>query len=228
MSFDTKDQDNGPQPFIRQEPKRRTIEHDEDESESRPAGGGGLGCALVGLVIVAVAILIGAALFLPPFSVGDRFFGTPFAPLNAQSASTTSNGLTIGLDPANAGSGFGVRIKVIKPEVFNGTSAASAEDAAWLKMARASLPQTLTLLSPIYQIDKQGTAPDVMLTFAAPQGADLAQVDVFRYDAQINRWQFVPAHPSSDGKAIVANVTADPPPPAPALSHPHSPLAHRS
>src|SRR5262245_24369151 len=83
MSLDTKDQDTGPQPFIRQEPKRRTVEHDEDETESRPAGGGGLGCALVGLVIVAVAILIGAALFLPPFSVGDRFFGTPFAPLNA-------------------------------------------------------------------------------------------------------------------------------------------------
>src|SRR5260221_10285951 len=99
---------------MRKEPKRRTIEHDEDESESRPAGGGGLGCALVGLVIVAVAILIAAALFLPPFSVGDRFFGTPLSALNAQTASTTSNGLAIGLDPANARSGFGVLIKPIK------------------------------------------------------------------------------------------------------------------
>ncbi len=67
----------------------------------RSNSGGGLGCALVGLVIVVVLGLVGVALFLPPFSLGDRLLGTPFAPLNLQAQNQTLSGLTVALDPNN-------------------------------------------------------------------------------------------------------------------------------
>src|SRR5689334_22175182 len=100
MSLDN-NADNGPQPFIRQEgPRRRSRQEDP---APKPGASGGAGCALVGLVIVLVIALIGVALFLPPFSVGDRLFNTPFAPLGAQNASFASDGLTVSVDPANPG-----------------------------------------------------------------------------------------------------------------------------
>src|SRR5262249_29816923 len=67
---------------------------------------------------------------------------------------------------------------------------------------------TLTLLSPLFQIDSQGTASTVTLSVAAPQGSDLTQVDLFQYDTQANRWQFVPAHPSPDGTTMTATIKA--------------------
>src|SRR5712692_10306501 len=167
MSFKTDEENSGPQPFIRQEAQSK-----RQSTQVRAAGSGGLGCALLGVVIVIVAVLIGVALFLPPFSLGARLFGTPYVQLNQQTSSAAQNGLTVAVDPANVGSGFGVRLKTIKPEVFNGQAAPNAEESAWLKAARASLPPTLTLLSPLYQIDSQGTASTVSLTVTAPQGAD--------------------------------------------------------
>jgi hypothetical protein len=148
---------------------------------------------------------------LPPFSIGDRLFGTPFAPINVQSPSVSLSGLTIAIDPSattKTESSLGVRLKAIPPEVFQGKTAAANEDAAWLRAARAALPTTLTLVSPVYQIDKQGAAESVSLSIAVPQGANSALLDMYRYEA--GRWQFMPAHLSKDGAALVSGVNALP------------------
>src|SRR5262245_44878194 len=111
MPFEVKD--TGPEHFVRQKPqtKRRTVETVAAPNQrSRPRGvGGGLGCALVGLIVLMVIVLIGVGLFLPPVSLGERLFGTPYAALNAQSPGLSSGGLTVAVDPANVGNGFGVR-----------------------------------------------------------------------------------------------------------------------
>src|SRR5258707_3970852 len=131
--------DNGPQPFIRQKGPSRRRDWQPNPAPKQGASGG-VGCALVGLVIVLVAALIGVALFLPPFSVGDRLFNTPYAQLGAQNASFASGGLTVSVDPASPGSGFGVRVRPVAYEVFAGQTAARPEDAAWIKAARSALP----------------------------------------------------------------------------------------
>ncbi|MEP7288539.1 MAG: hypothetical protein ABI947_22535 [Chloroflexota bacterium] len=206
MSFDINNEDNEPQPFIRQEsqPKRRGT-----QPASRTSGGG-LGCALVGIVFVLVAVLIGIALLLPPFSLGERLFSPPYTQLNQQNTSTSVGGLTVALDPANAESGFGVRLKVISYEVFSGQTAPEPEDVTWITAARGALPQSLTPLSPIYLIEKQGTIPGAVLTIAVPQGAEVTLIDLYRYDLQTSRWQFVASHPSDDNKTLIANVKALP------------------
>jgi hypothetical protein len=206
MSSNFNSGDTGPQPFVREKARRNNSQDTvvPGKTAPRPRSGGGLGCALIGLVVVIVIVLVVVGLFLPPFSIGDRLFGTPFAPINAQSPSASLSGLTIAIDPSattKTESSLGVRLKAIPPEVFQGKVAAANEDAAWLRAARAALPTTLTIVSHVYQIDKQGTAEAVSLSIALPQGANAAQLDLYRYEA--GRWQFTPAHLSSDGTTLV-------------------------
>src|SRR5205807_7842732 len=115
------------------------------------------------------------------------------------------------VDPANPGSGFGVRLKTIPPEVFLGRAAASQDDAASIRLARAALPSSLSLLSPVYQIDRQGTAPaSLTVSVVAPANSDIGKLDLYRFDVQGNRWQFLPSHSDADGKALVARVATVP------------------
>jgi hypothetical protein len=215
MSFDLNGGDAAPEPFIRQKPQKKrqrskppVVDRPKPQPRSNANDGGGLGCALVGLVILTVIVLIGVGLFLPPFSLGERLFGTPYIALNAQSPNAGMDGLTIAVDPANPGNNFNVRIRAISPDVFLGRTAANQEDAAWIRVARAALPSPLTLLGPVYQIERQGAAPgSLTLTVNAPAGADpITGYDVYRCDVPGNRWQFVPAHPSDNGTALVASV----------------------
>ncbi len=172
---------------------------------------GGLGCAIAGVVLVLVIVLIGIALLLPPFLLGDRLFNKPFAALSQQTPGTALNGLTLSLAPGTSSNGFGVRLQSVAPEVFTGQKAASVDDATWIRMAHAALPSSLTLISPVYQIETQGTAPSaVSLTVALPPNSDSTKVDLYRYDVQDNHWQFIPAHPTADRAAMVAQVTTMP------------------
>src|SRR5258708_36851563 len=145
--------------------------------QSSGGSGGGLGCALAGIIVLIVIVLIGVALFLPPFSVGERLFGTPYAALSAQSPSASQGGLTVSLSSADAGSGFGGRIKTIASGGLMGQAAPKAEEPTSIRAAHSALPTTLTLVSPLYRIEKQGTtkAP-VTLSINVPQGADVSQL----------------------------------------------------
>src|SRR5258708_17299229 len=130
---------------------------------------GGLGCAIAGVVLVLVIVLIGIALLLPPFLLGDRLFNKPFAALSQQTPGTALNGLTLSLAPGTSSNGFGVRLQSVVPEVFTGQKAASGAAATWIRMAHAALPSSLTLISPVYQIETQGTPPSaVSFTVAWP------------------------------------------------------------
>ncbi len=217
MSLDPNGGNAAPQPFIRQKPpkkKQRSKSTDVDSPSAKPQPrsttneGGGLGCALAGLVILTVIVLLGVGLFLPPFSLGERLFGTPYLALNAQSPSARVDGLTIAVDRTSPGNDLNVRIRTISPDVFLGQAVAKQEDAAWIRVARAALPSTLKLIGPVYQIEKQGAAPaSLTLTINAPAGADpITGYDLYRCDVPGNRWQFVPAHPSDNGTALVASV----------------------
>jgi hypothetical protein len=155
--------------------------------------------------------LVGIALLLPPFSIGDRLFNTPFAALSQQTPGTTLNGFTLSLAPGTSSNGFSVRLKSVTPDIFAGQKAASADDATWIHTARAALPPSLTLSSPLYQIEAQGTAPNAFtLSVAVSQGADSAKLDLYRYDSKDNRWQFVPARLSADSKSMIAQVKTVP------------------
>src|SRR5258708_12065172 len=144
--------------------------------QSSGGSGGGLGCALAGIIVLIVIVLIGVALFLPPFSVGERLFGTPYAALSAQSPSASQGGLTVSLSSADAGSGFGVRIKTIASGVLMGQTAPKAEDATLIRAAHSALPTTLTLVSPLYRIDKQRTPqPPLTLPTNLPPPPDFSQ-----------------------------------------------------
>jgi len=170
-----------------------------------------LGCALAAVIILVVLALVGVAMFLPPFSVGERLFSTPYKSLSAQSSSLSQNGLTLSVDPAKAGSGFGVRISAIASGVFEGQTAPNAQDAAWVKTAHAALAPALTLVSNVYGLQSQGPVPaSLSLSIAVPQGMNATQLDLYRFDSQAGRWEFVPAQPSPDAATLVANVKSVP------------------
>ena len=145
-------EDTGPVEFTQPQGRR--------PSAPRPSGvGGGLACALVGLIVLVVIVLIGVALFLPPFSIGDRLFGTPYSALNGQSPSTSQGGLTVAVSTADATSGLSVRFRSIAPAVLTGQTAPNSDDAAWVRAAHNALPATLKLVSPIYKIDQKAAVP---------------------------------------------------------------------
>src|SRR5689334_1316932 len=112
MSYDDNDEynDEGERPEPVQAIDTRSV---------RPTGGG-LGCALAGVVLVLVIILIGVALLLPPFLLGDRLFNKPFAALNQQTPSIALNGLTLSLASGTSSNGFGIRLQSVEPDVFTG------------------------------------------------------------------------------------------------------------
>src|SRR5258708_18291780 len=130
--------------------------------------------------------------------------------MRAQSPSALKGGLTVSLSSADAGSGFGVRIKTIASGVLMGQTDTKYEDATLIRAAHSALPTTLTLVSPLYRIEKQGTtkAP-ITLSINVPQGADVSQLDVYTYDIQAARWQFIASH-SADPAALVAQVNTLP------------------
>src|SRR5258708_14553254 len=105
--------------------------------------------------------------------------------MRAQSPSALKGGLTVSLSSADAGSGFGVRIKTIASGVLMGQTAPKAEDATLIRAAHSALPTTLTLVSPLYRIEKQGTtkAP-ITLSINLPQAPDLSQIDLYTSDIQ--------------------------------------------
>ncbi len=182
-----------PQPFVRQ-PER--------ELEENGKRGAWLGCPLMGLVGIFALVLVGVALLLPPFSLGERLFGTPFVALSQGAPRATYEGLTVAVNPARPGS-LSVRIGKYGAE---GSAGAARE-------AFSVLPGRLSATSPVYQIEKRGSASDkVTLTFAVPQDAQsqIDQLDLYGYDAVEKSWRFVPAQPSPDRAALVATLPALP------------------
>jgi len=167
---------------------------------------GRFGWLIAAVVVLAVIVLIGMGLMLPPFSLMARLFGAPYIVLNAQSPSVSQDMLTIAVDPANPGS-LSARIKAIKPPNDDDWGVGvDQEDVGWLRSAHMGLLRYHHLSSPLYRINTGGTPPDVVsVSIGIPAGTDASSFDLYEYDVQKN-WQFIPAHPSNDGTALVASV----------------------
>ncbi len=145
----------------------------------------GLGCALSVLALTFAAMLTFLALLLPPFSLADQLFGTPFTALN--------NRLTFGdlVLTAGGSSSLNIRLSSLSPAALSGLP---EPDDDLLRQARAALPKTLAPLSTIYRLEHRGTPPELLtLAFALPAGVEPAQADLYGYDAALGHWQFIPA-----------------------------------
>jgi len=187
---------------------------DEDTGEHVPQPApqsGGCGCWLPGLVtgfLVVVLLVIGA--ILPPVNLPQRLFGISlFGPLytmlTAQSNAvrTTDGGLTLVVDPADAGQDFGVALNGV---AMNDFMAGSAVSGAWVPEALAAVPPNLALQSNVYTLETTGTAPGA-LTFNVTVSPGLGStdiLDVYGYDSDIDQWRFVPSHLTAPGTLTAA------------------------
>ncbi|MFN8527720.1 MAG: hypothetical protein U0670_03815 [Anaerolineae bacterium] len=191
------------------EPNTRPIPLDPDALPPEQRHGGGIGCWLTGtatLLTVGVLLLVG--LLLPPFSLYDRLFGTQYVPLSATSNAASADGLTVIVDPAAPGDGFGVALSSLPMQSFLATDS-SAE--TWQREAFAAQPPNLALQSPVYTIDTTGEAPDsVTLALDVPDSVASTDIlDLYAWDVARSEWRFVPAHPGEGGK-LIAQVSASP------------------
>lgn len=164
-----------------------------------PQKRGGCGCWITGAAtLLTVAALIVVGLMLPPVNLYDRLFGTQYAMLTSEANATANDGLTLIVDPQDAGSEFGVALDNIPLQTFlTGNTSAGA----WVPEAIAAQPINAALQSPVYSIETTGTAPEVVtLSLDAPSSVTSDVLDVYAWDTQNAVWSFVPSHASADGK----------------------------
>ena len=182
---------------------------DEDTGQHVPqpqSRRGGCGCWLPGiLTALVVAVLVFVGLILPPVNLlqkllGVSLFGPSYTMLTAQSNAirTTDGGLTLVVDPADAGQEFGVALNGVN---LNDFVAGSASSGAWVPEALAAVPPNLALQSNVYILDATGKAPaSVALNFTIPQTVGSTDIlDVYAYDAKNDEWHFVPSHITAPG-----------------------------
>jgi spore germination protein YaaH len=158
-----------------------------------PRRSGGCGCwipALLTLFVVGTLVVVG--LFLPPVDLWNRLFGVQYATLSAEANAIAESGLTLVVDPANPGSGFGVALDAMPVNTFL-TGGAGVE---WLPAARAAAPPNLALQSPVYTIQTTGAAPEtVTLNVNIPASVGSPDVlSLYGWYQQPGTWRFLPSH----------------------------------
>jgi spore germination protein YaaH len=172
---------------------------------------GGIGCWIIGLIALIVAVvLIVLALMLPPFNLANRLFGTQYVMLDSVNNATRSDdgAVTLVLDPADAGSDFGVNLTTVSRDTFQNSTASADQPGSWIAAARAAIPPYLSLQSAVYDLQTTGNAPD-RATFDIQIPANITNrdmLDVYGYEISTGRWTFLPAQPNEAG---TLTVTAD-------------------
>ena len=141
------------------------------------------GCGvLAGLGLVAVVL---AVLFLPPFNLAAGLGG--FEVLNAASPTASHpDGITVTL----IGEGpLRLRLGSVPREGFLEGSADRIYPGA-----RAAIPSSLEMKSPLYRLDPQNEAP-VRVEIVIPNAAEpYHTLDLYRWDEERGMWVFVPGH----------------------------------
>jgi hypothetical protein len=159
--------------------------------------------------IALVVILILVALWLPPFSLGQRLAGNgePETPAAAPELAP-DNGLTIPgvFELAVSGPSEGVRVVQVSQAEFTGPTA----DASW-QTAVAAIPAERRLQSDVFIII--AGEPDHAVTGQAaitiPSGAaPVAELDLMGWNG--SRWVFVPHTVSGDARTITSQERALP------------------
>ncbi len=165
------------------------------------------GCAVGALIatLLLVVVLVGVALLLPPFSLLEQFTGPQFVALDAETPGVSHpDGLTLTIDTAQPGEGFGVALNALDVASFN----SGAAEAEWAAPARAALPPALTLLSPVYAIESEGETPGaIALRINTPAGAEPNDtVDLYGYSRANDAWEFIPSQFAEGSAAIVTDL----------------------
>ena len=172
-----------------------TLVHDDTQRiPPQPRPRSGCGCwipALLTLFVVGVLVVIG--LFLPPVNLWDRLFGVQYAMLDADANAVQVEGLTLVVDPADPGQGFGVVLDALPMTNF------MAGVPEWTA-ARAAIPFDLALQSPVYTLDTTGQEPDTLtLDLVIPPAGSADLLSVYGWYPQRGGWEFIPARLSAAG-----------------------------
>lgn len=158
---------------------------------------GGCGCVLPALLtgfVVMVLVIVG--LFLPPVDLWNRLFGVQYAVLSANANAVAADGLTLIVDPADPGSGFGVVIDSIPARDF-----LAGTRGDWAAEALTAAPPYLALQSAVYSIDTTGTPPSsVTLNVNVPlETANPDLLSLYGWETQTDQWRFIPSRFNSTG-----------------------------
>lgn len=169
-----------------------------------PRRRGGCGCWLPAiLTLLMAAVLVAVGLFLPPVDLWNRLFGVQYAMLDSSANAVKDGGLTLVVDPAAPGAGFGVVIEPLAASAFE----SGAGGAEWAS-ALASRPPFLALHGQVYRIATTGAPPEtITLDLEIPAGSSTDLLSVYGYMPADGEWHFIPARASGGSlTALVASV----------------------
>lgn len=163
-------------------------QHTDETMHEEHAPPNRLGCWLTALTTLAtVAVLVGVALFLPPFNLRERLSALNYAPLSQAGDSLTSldGALRVTLLQASTDE-FGLRLTA------NPANALSPQDPAALALQQLLNRGGMALVSAIYALDPLGDAPELALTLNIPATSRADLLDVYGYHAASQTWRFLP------------------------------------
>ena len=147
-------------------------------------------CLVAFTSLLITAALVGLSLFLPPINLPDRLAAAQYSPLNAASPTVALGAeLRLSLPPDATGADFAVKLARLSTDEFD---SADADRPPWLAAARDALPSYLTLRSPLYGIESNGTPPSKLLIELQPRAADMPE-RLALYGWNGDAWQFIPS-----------------------------------
>ncbi len=162
---------------------------------------GGPGCVLPALIAFAVAfIVIGMALFLPPFSLYQRLTELRYTALSPQQNRYETAGLQLVVQSEQFQGAFGLLVNQVPLDTF---LAADASAGSWIPAAHAALPAHLALQSSVYHFETEGTVGGLSVMLDLPPSTNPDVLDVYRYDPA-NGWRFVSSQLDGAGHLVVA------------------------
>lgn len=151
------------------------------------------GCGLTVAILTALVtiLMVVAGLFLPPFSLYQRLFGTQYTALErmGDTAATLDGSFRVILPQDTASIGVSVDRTPLVSFAYSST-----DDPAWITTARAALPSYLALLSDVYGVQTSSTRA-VALTYSVdePSAAQPNVLDMYGYTRVSNTWSFIPS-----------------------------------
>ncbi len=163
----------------------------QQQTGSRPVG------FVIGGVAVIVLLVI-AALFLPPFSLGERLGGgnEETAAENSPTASPTEAETVVASNPSIPG-----EVDVIVSDtsaVVNVTSLSEADAASTV----GAFPANATVRGNIFKVEHDGPTLSGKVAINVPAGTAVEMVDLYGWDG--SSWRFIPSQIDVETRQIVS------------------------
>lgn len=168
---------------------------DSNTSGKRPTG------LIIGIAAIVVLTLVIVALFLPPFSLGQR--------LGAAGNSSETAAGDAAAEPPSEGETITTIAGADVPEgvtlsLSEGNAAVAMVDYSGFSAENsAALPEGLTAVSDVYTVDGSGTTPKGQIALALPSSAgDVRTLDLYGWNG--SSWVFVPSQIDLNSQQIVS------------------------